>query len=67
MESWIFNKMNTIAEELGGTLHPPDYKLKYNMIKFIFGRNNAEKMKNIWWRINEVTRKNYDKAYHVLT
>ena len=67
IESGIYNKMNAIAEELGGTLHPPDYKWKYNMTRHVFGRSNAEKMKNIWWRINEETRKKYDNLYNILT
>ena len=66
LDSSIFHQMNAIAEGLGGTLHPPVYQWKYNMIRYIFGRNTAEKMKFIWWRINEETRKKYDNVYHVL-
>jgi glycosyltransferase involved in cell wall biosynthesis len=67
VQSGILNKMNIIAEELGGKLHPPSYKWKYKFIKNIFGGNNADKIKYIMWRINEESRKRYDMVYHLLS
>lgn len=61
----IISKLHAMAGELGGRLKSPEYNWRYRVASGIFGRDNAEKIKNFKWRTTIKTRKNIDKFYHL--
>ena len=63
----ILTECYSLAEELGGKLNPPEYSLKFNMVKNIFGWEMAFDIKEIAWSVEIAIRKNIDYMIYRLS
>lgn len=61
----LVKEANKIAQELGGELSPPKEGWKFCLTRKIFGRRIAKNFKNILWKVEILTRRNYDRLFHI--
>jgi glycosyltransferase involved in cell wall biosynthesis len=62
----MIERINKLAQELGGELHNPHVGLKYGVIKSVFGWSATKKVMRNWRKIKLIIRKKWDKFLYNL-
>jgi len=65
--SILLEKVTKIALDLGGTLSPPKESVQFFLLRNMIGWKTAKYIKDVIWRIETSTRKNWDRLYYLLT